>query len=127
MTSGDNHFNDFPKTVPTGEITTKIEKTFLVFTSVAVGLFLERAQCCSINNALLDPALPVLLLLYNASYLIADTCSLALIISAWAFETSGSRFSKPLKKILGNDRTYEDLTHKLRKTYEKVTTNLGKS
>jgi len=29
--------------VPTREITTKIEKTFLIFSSVAVGLFLEWA------------------------------------------------------------------------------------
>ena len=43
MTSGDNNFNDFPDFVPTREITTKIEKTFLVLSSVAVGLFLEWA------------------------------------------------------------------------------------
>jgi len=43
MTSGGNYFNDFPETVPTKEITTKIETTFLVFSSVAVGLFLEWA------------------------------------------------------------------------------------
>jgi len=30
MTSGGNYFNDFPETVPTKEITTKIENTFLV-------------------------------------------------------------------------------------------------
>jgi len=36
MTSGGNNFNDFPETVPTREIATKIEKTFLVFSSVAV-------------------------------------------------------------------------------------------
>ena len=30
-----------PEIVPTREITTKLEKTFLVFSSVAVGLFLE--------------------------------------------------------------------------------------
>jgi len=45
MTSGGktgNNFNDFPEIVPTGEITTKIENIFLVFSSVAVGrLFLE--------------------------------------------------------------------------------------
>ena len=34
---------------PCREIATKIEKTF--FLSVAVGLFLEWAQCCSINIA----------------------------------------------------------------------------
>jgi len=28
MTSGGNYFNDFPETVPTKEITTKIENTF---------------------------------------------------------------------------------------------------
>jgi len=43
MTSGGNYFNDFPDTVPNREITTKIEKTFLVFSSVAVGLLLEWA------------------------------------------------------------------------------------
>jgi len=44
MTSGGNNFNDFPEIVPpTREITTKIEKTFLVFSSVVVGLFLEWA------------------------------------------------------------------------------------
>ena len=42
MTSGGIDFNDFPEIVPTAEIMTKIEKTFLVFSSVAVGLFLER-------------------------------------------------------------------------------------
>jgi len=43
MTSGGNSFNDFPEIVLTREITTKTEKTFLVFSSVAVGLFLEWA------------------------------------------------------------------------------------
>jgi len=43
MTYGDNSFNDFPAIVPTREITIKTEKTFLVFSSVAVGLFLEWA------------------------------------------------------------------------------------
>ena len=38
-------------------ITTKIEKSFLVFSSVAVGLFLEWAYCCSINSIHLNPAL----------------------------------------------------------------------
>ena len=33
MTSGGSNLNDFPEIVPTGEITTKIEKTFLVFAS----------------------------------------------------------------------------------------------
>jgi len=56
MESGGNNFNDFPEIVPTREITTKIEKTFLVFSSVAVGLFLKWAQCCSINSTRL-PAL----------------------------------------------------------------------
>jgi len=41
MTSGGNSADDFPEIVPTTEITTKKEKTFLVFSSVAVGLFLE--------------------------------------------------------------------------------------
>jgi len=43
MTSGGNSYNDFPETAPTREITTKIEKTFIVFSSVAVGLLLEWA------------------------------------------------------------------------------------
>jgi len=43
MTSGGNNFNDFPEIVPTKEITTKKENTFLVFSSVAVGLSLEWA------------------------------------------------------------------------------------
>jgi len=43
MTSGGSNFNDFPEIVPTGEITTKIEKTFLVFSSMAVSLFIEWA------------------------------------------------------------------------------------
>ena len=43
MTFGGNNFNDFPEIVPTREITTKIKKTFFVFSSVAVGLFLEWA------------------------------------------------------------------------------------
>jgi len=61
MTSGGNSFNDFPEIVPTREITTtKIETTFLAFSSVAVqGLFVEWAQCCSIGSTQLSPA-PVL-------------------------------------------------------------------
>ena len=47
MTSGGNSFNDFPEIAPTTEITTKIEKTCVVFPSVAVGLSVEWAQCCS--------------------------------------------------------------------------------
>jgi len=43
MKSGGNSFSDFPEIVPTREITTKIEKTFLVFSPLAVGLFLEWA------------------------------------------------------------------------------------
>jgi len=43
MTSGGNSFDDFPEIVPTREIATGIEKTVLVFSSVAVGLFLEWA------------------------------------------------------------------------------------
>jgi len=40
----------FTEIVPTREITTTTEKIFLVFSSVAVGLFLKWAQCCSINS-----------------------------------------------------------------------------
>ena len=36
-----NGFNDFPEIVPTREVTTEIEKNFLVFSSVTVGLFLD--------------------------------------------------------------------------------------
>jgi len=54
--SGGNNFNDFRENVATSEIKTKIEKTFLVFSSVAVGLFLEWAQCCSISSTHLNPA-----------------------------------------------------------------------
>jgi len=43
MTSGGNDFNEFPEIVSTTEITAKTEKIFLVFSSVAVDLFLERA------------------------------------------------------------------------------------
>jgi len=44
MTSGRNNFNGFPEIVPTTEITTKIEKILLFFSSAAnVDLFLERA------------------------------------------------------------------------------------
>ena len=44
MTPGRNSVNDFSETdVPTREITTEIERTFLVFSSVAVGLFVEWA------------------------------------------------------------------------------------
>jgi len=44
MTSGGKSFNDFPEIVPTRETATKIEKkTFLVFSSAAVGLFAEWA------------------------------------------------------------------------------------
>jgi len=41
MASGGNNFNDFPEIVRTREFTTKTEKTFLVFSSMAAGLFLE--------------------------------------------------------------------------------------
>jgi len=47
MTSGGNGINDFPEIVPTRAITPYIEKIFLVFSSVAVGLFLE----CAYNTA----------------------------------------------------------------------------
>jgi len=59
MTSGGNHFNDFPEIAPTRESATKIEKTFLVFSSVAMGLFPEWAQCCGINSNDLHPALTI--------------------------------------------------------------------
>jgi len=55
--SGGNNFNDFPEIIPTSEIAAKIEKTFLVFSSVSAGLFLEWAQCCSIYSTHLNPAL----------------------------------------------------------------------
>jgi len=57
VTSGGNSFNDFPETVPTREITTDIGKTFVVFSSVAVGLFLEWSERCSISSTHLSPAL----------------------------------------------------------------------
>jgi len=40
MTSAGNNFNDFPEIVPSREITAKTEKTFLVLSSVAVGLLI---------------------------------------------------------------------------------------
>jgi len=43
MTSGGNSFNDFAEIVPTREVAIKIEETFVVFSSVAVGLFIEWA------------------------------------------------------------------------------------
>jgi len=60
MTSGGNNFNDFPEIVPTREITTKVEKTFLVFSSVAVQgpiSQMDPTQCCSINSTRLNPLL----------------------------------------------------------------------
>jgi len=58
MTSGGNNFNDFPEIVPTREIANKTEKTFLVLSSVAVGLlFLEWTCSCSITSTLLSLAL----------------------------------------------------------------------
>ena len=51
MTSDGNNFNDFPESVPTIEITTKIQRKLLFLSFVAVGLFLEWAQAsCSINS-----------------------------------------------------------------------------
>jgi len=47
VTSGGNYFNDFSEIVPTREITTKIKKIFL-FSSVAVGLFLEWAYAAAL-------------------------------------------------------------------------------
>jgi len=47
----------FPKIVPTRVFTTKIEKTFFVFSSEPVSLFLERASCCCANSTHLNPAL----------------------------------------------------------------------
>jgi len=41
MASGGNNFNDFLEIVPNREIVAKKEKTFLVFSSLAVGLSLE--------------------------------------------------------------------------------------
>jgi len=58
MTSGVNNFNDFLEIVPTTEITTKIENIFF-FSSVAVGLVLERAQYYSISSTHRNPALPL--------------------------------------------------------------------
>jgi len=59
MTSAYNNFNDFPEIVLARRIAIKIEKTFLVFSSVDVGLFLEWAQCYSISSTHLNPALAV--------------------------------------------------------------------
>jgi len=50
MTSDGNNFNDFPESVPTIEITTKIQRKLLFLSFVAVGLFLEWAHGCSINS-----------------------------------------------------------------------------
>ena len=47
MTSRGNSFYDFPEIVPTSEITTKIEKTFLVISSVAVGRFLNEPSAAA--------------------------------------------------------------------------------
>jgi len=61
----------FPEIVPTREITTEIEKTFLVFSSVAVGrVFLDWAQCCSINSIHINPA------------------ALSVVISVWQSQVS---------------------------------------
>jgi len=57
MTFGSNSLNDFPKIVQTTEISTKTEKTFLVFSPVAVGVFLEWTYCCSIDSTHLNAAL----------------------------------------------------------------------
>jgi len=57
MTSGGNNFIDFPETVPTGEeITTKMERIFHAFSSVAVR---RPAQLLNGPNAAasLEPAL----------------------------------------------------------------------
>jgi len=75
MTPGGNNFNDFPEIVPTGEHTHTHTHTRLTapcpglpgqgavslvvlsfFSSVAVGIFLEWAQCCSINRTILNTA-----------------------------------------------------------------------
>ena len=46
MTSGGNNFNIFfSEIIPTGDITTRIEKTFLLFSSVAVVYFLNVPIC----------------------------------------------------------------------------------
>jgi len=47
----------FPKLYQPEKSQPKLEKTFLLFSSVAVGLFLEWAKCCSINSIHLNPAL----------------------------------------------------------------------
>jgi len=60
MTSGGNNFNDFSEIIPTRETETKIEKTFFVFSSVAVSLFLEWAYCRSVNSTHLNPVLLLL-------------------------------------------------------------------
>ena len=49
MTSGGNRVNDFSEIVPTREITTKIEKTFLVRGRGPI--------CCDINSTHLNSAL----------------------------------------------------------------------
>ena len=54
MTSGGDKFYDFHEILPAREITSKIELRIL--SSVAVGLFLEWAQCCSINSTHVNPA-----------------------------------------------------------------------
>jgi len=58
MTSGSNNFNDFPEILPTREITdqNRIEKTYLF---LVLGLFVECAQCCSINSTRVNAALAV--------------------------------------------------------------------
>jgi len=56
MTSGDNNFNDFLEIVQP-EKSQPEQRRLVFFSSVAVGLFLEWAQCCSINSTHLDPAL----------------------------------------------------------------------
>ena len=56
MASGGNDFNDFPEIVPTREITTKTEQTFLVVVSMAAGLqyfFNGRYTAASISPTLL--------------------------------------------------------------------------
>jgi len=52
MTSGGNNFNTFFRNCTNQRITTKVEKTFLVFSSAAVGLFLEWA-CSAASIALM--------------------------------------------------------------------------
>ena len=54
--AGVNEFTDFSEIVPTSEITTKMDKTFL-FLVRGRGPIFEWVQCCSINSTHINPAL----------------------------------------------------------------------